>query len=199
MEGLMGRDQYGHVKTGPEQIKDYITGFVPIPLQGFSDPEKKIWQAFLSSIGASTYKTKTGFEKTLTEKVRDRITVTMTPESREHYQMINHYSNLWRDALADNNTEAIAELKKNILADAESGKLFKEDIVKIIEYVKHDKVERLAKQSTIEELIDAWPQASEAQKAQYEPILKEKIFNLRQDHPEKFKELLPKIRKAIGL
>jgi hypothetical protein len=197
MEAITGRDQYGHTKTTSEQLTDYITGFIPIPIQGLSDPEKKIWESFLSSIGASVYKTKTGFEKALTDKVRDRVTVTMSPESREHYRLVNQYSNAWRDALADNNKDAISQLKKEILADAEDGKLYREDVVRIIDYIKHDKVERLAKQSTIEELIDAWPQATDAQKTQYESILKEKIFNLRQDHPERFRELLPKIRKAI--
>ena len=199
MEAITGRDQYGHFKTTSEQITDYVTGFVPIPLQGLSDPEKKIWESFLTSIGASTYKTKTGFEKTLTDKVRNRITVTMTPESREHYLLINQYSNQWRDALKDGNKVEISELKKKILADAEAGKLYKEDVVKIIDYVQHDKVERIAKQATAEELVDAWSEATESQKVQYEPILKEKIFNLRKDHPERFKELLPKIKKAVGI
>jgi hypothetical protein len=198
MEAVTGRDQYGHHKTAPEQLTDYVTGFVPIPAQGLSDPQKKLWESAISSMGASVYKNRTGFEKSLTEKVRDRITVTMSPESKQHYAIVNDYSNRWRDAIKTDDKEAIKSIKSEILADANSGKLFKEDVVKIIDYVKHDKVDRLAKQATIEELVDAWPEATEKEKAQYEPVLKEKIFNLRQDHPERFKEMLPKIRKAIG-
>jgi hypothetical protein len=198
IEAVTGRDQYGHYRIMSEQLVDWITSFIPIPLQGFSDPQKKLWESVLSSLGASAYKSRTSFEKALSEKLRERIIITMSPESRDHYLLVNKYSDQWRDALKEGDKKAIVALKDKILADAKTGKLFKEDVAKIIEYVKHDKVERLAKSATIEDLIDVWDKATDKEKKQYEPVLKEKLLNLREKHPERFKELLPLLRKNLA-
>jgi hypothetical protein len=197
VEGLTSRDQYGRYRTGEEQLKDYITGFVPIPAQGLSDSQKKIWESALSSAGVSVYKSRSSFDKALTEKIRERVIHTTPPESRDRYALVNKYSDRWRDAIADKDKEAINKIKADISTDNKSGKLYREDVAKIIDYIKHDKLERVLKSATIEEVMSVWDKASKKEKTLYEPIVKEKIFNMREKYPERFKDMLPELKKVF--
>jgi hypothetical protein len=64
VEALTGRDAFGRERTFFQQVEDYFTGSFPIPLQGlFGGRERTVWQSLLSSMGASSWKSRSAAEK----------------------------------------------------------------------------------------------------------------------------------------
>lgn len=195
IEAVLGRDEFGRYRDSTQQLYDYFTGFVPIPGQNVAKgKEFKVWESFLKSTGINVYKERTTFEKRLLELKGRRATFSQTREERKRSELVNIFADRLKIAkTASEKQEVYNDINTNIV----EGVLYRKDRMKIARYATEDRVLRAIKQMQIEDVMNAWDEASDAERKKYKPMLLKKFYNLQNSNPDRFIEIAPEVKKLI--
>jgi hypothetical protein len=153
--------------------------------------------AFFGAVPAAKYITNTSLQSALQEQISNRIKITQTKEQRARTDKTNKYANELRAAKYNNKKEDYDASLKQMFEDKKNGSLSDDDIRKVAIYLKTDKTQRLGREATAQELVALWPKATADEKKQLDGILATKLDNLRKNHPDEYKQLLPEIRKNV--
>jgi len=196
MEGLTGRNQFGQYRDTKDQALDYLKSVVPLPLQGISVDERKIWRSILSASGLAVYKHKSEFERSLTD-IRNRTMVYSMPrDEREKHALIYKYADDYKQAIISGDAKQEDAVWGAIDKEMDTGKLDDTDIKMIEQYATEDHIERIMKGGiSAEDVLRVWHKASPSEKEQYYDVLLDKIDRLEKTHPSRYEQLLPQIDK----
>ena len=196
IKAVTKRDEYGRYMDMEDQVKAFFTSHIPIPFQ--TKGQKKLWESMLSSLGVSTFQSKTGFERALMEEYSKNIVITSSKDDKKRHRLVNKYADQARDILKSGDKEKGFELDAKISLDIFEGKLYKEDHAKIIEYATEDRIQRYIKSGiSAEQVLSVWNKASADEKMHYEPLLAEKLSNLKEKHPERFEKIKNKYQNLF--
>jgi len=94
IEAVTGRDLFGKMRDIGEQIKDYVTGFVPIPGQGlFTKQDRTIFDSILQSMGVSSFKHRSDAEQTVLDIQKEKARTGELPtETQDRIDLRNKLS-----------------------------------------------------------------------------------------------------------
>ncbi len=191
IEAMIGRNKYGQYRDTVDQIHDAFSGMLPIPMQGLTDSQKKIWQSALASLGINVFQARTTFEYALRLKKRQRDVYTVPREERKRLDLVYKYADEVRESIA-NGTSAGYEGEKilaRIEEDTQKGRLYQKDQERIAQIATGDRVGDILKPMRIEDVLEVWPKATEAEKMQYLETVANKLQNVLEGEPERFEKL----------
>ena len=198
MKAVTKRDASGRYMDAEAFVTDFFKSFVPIPFQGWTKGEVKIWQSVLGAMGISSFQYKTNFERALAEESSKHMTVTSTKDDRARYTLVSKYADDKQKAMRDGKPDEYTTIDDKINQDIIDGKLYGEDKEKIEKYVNTNRVERYMKGDLpAETILKVWDKATSDEQMTYRPILEKKIATLQEKHPEKYQKLQKEIENKL--
>jgi hypothetical protein len=199
VEGITKRDEFGRYRDFHDQVKDYFSSFVPIPLQA-KQGERKIWESALRSIGVNTSKERSTFERALIQAVSQKNVYSGSREDRDRYAKINTYIDELKSSM-QSGQQVSQSVKDKFKEDLQNQKLYVEDIKKIVEGVTQDSIANKLNSGLlgVEDIMPIWSKTTKEEKAKYLPVIAKKLVSLANNHPQKFQKMAPEITKTFAI
>lgn len=171
VEGITGRDKYGRKQSVGQQVKDTLSGGLPIPVQGLSKGnESGPLETALSSTGVSTFP-----YKSPAERLAQRYTLDSMPlgEESKDRKDANHEARSLEDKLRKK------EISPRAVRRAyEEGKITSSDRKRILARAARTPLQNSFRSLTPQQAIDVWDKANTEERKQIRPLLANKLSRL---------------------
>ena len=184
VESITGRDFLGRKRNFTEQVKDFVTTHIPIPLQApaeklFNQRDRKIWESALNSLGMQTYDYHSLAEGKARQLMLDRGPFTYTEHSKKVNDLLRK---LDKETITHRDIEQ-AYANKEISRD-DYRRILKEhsktNIIRSIEYLE------------LSDIKEVWDKMTDAEKVQTKSLIRKKMYNRwRKVTPEERNKLRP--------
>ncbi|MBU1067311.1 hypothetical protein KKE60_05960 [Patescibacteria group bacterium] len=182
VEGVTGRDFLGRKRSFTQNVKDFVTSHIPIPIQApFQERDRKLWESAMSSIGFSTYDYRSIAERTARKLMMDRGPFQHTEHSMKVRSLL---TKLDKEDLTHKDIEQAVYDKEITMADYK--KILKEhakpNIIRAIQYLPLDDIQ------------DVWHQMTDEERKETKRLIRKKLINkwakMLPDEREKFRPFL---------
>ena len=191
IEFLTGRDALGRKRILWEQLKDWILGHVPIPLQSIVDErDRKVWEGLLQSLGIGTFQYRTAAERLAGQYVGDLMPSRgTTAEQRKKSR--------FRRQLSDRIQAGDKAARKEALAALRDKTINQNDYSIILRDSRRPRIYNLVNRLPLEQAMDVWEKASkEERKAIYTLMLRKRSL-LMNETPERRAILEARLNKLL--
>jgi hypothetical protein len=148
------------------------------------------------SVGITSYEAKTAFDKAVQEEKGKKFVATPLKSDRDRMKLVSEYGRDYKEAIKNNSpkNEIVSRLQK----DLAMGKIYEEDLEKIHSLATVHRTLHNLKSLSVEDIMPIWGKASDEEKQKYQEIFLKKIVNLAENHPERYRKLLPELRKLFN-
>jgi polyhydroxyalkanoate synthesis regulator phasin len=196
-EAMEGRDEYGRHRDFQDQIIDSVSSIVPIPFQT-KGQERKLWQSVFASIGVNAVRSRTSLEREMLNQYNKKVVRSYPREDRERHALVGKYSDKVQDELVANGSIS-KDTYDEIMEHVKEGRLYQEDIKSISKRAIQDKVQHLIENSDVDltMIMEAWPKASDDERAKYYPAVRKKMMSFAKNHPERAAKIGPNVVKMF--
>jgi hypothetical protein len=171
IEGITGRDQYGHKQSLTRQAKDLVADAMPIPFQGLrKNSGNGPLDTVLSSAGISTYPYLSPAERMARNFALDKVPLGEGSEDRKD---ANQLARELEDRLRKKQISArdVTNLRKE-------GKISAADQKHILARAAHTPLQNSFRSLTAQQAIQVWDKADNDERKQIRPLLANKLSRL---------------------
>lgn len=168
-ESITGRDFLGRKRNFEDQIKDFVTTHIPIPIQApfdklMSGRERGLWESALNSIGVQTYDYHSTAEMKARELMMDKGPFSYTEHSKKVNQLLQQLDK-----------ESITH--KDIDSAYSKGEINRDDYRKILKEHAKSSIVRSIEHLEIPDIKEVWDKMTDTEKMQAKPLIRKKLYN----------------------
>jgi len=165
VEGVTGRDFLGRKRSFTQNVRDFVTSHIPIPIQApFQERDRRLWESAMSSIGFATYDYRSTAETTARKLMMDRGPFQHTEHSMRVRELL---TKLDKDSLTHQDIEQAVHDKEITMGDYH--KILKEhakpNIIRAIQYLP------------LEDIQEVWNQMTDAERKETKRLIRKKLIN----------------------
>jgi len=191
LEAITGRDTFGRQRNAKDQLKDFATNIVPIPLQSFTKPSDfDVKESVAKSLGLTATRYRSPAAQTAHELMLKGATFgesSRTPA--EQKLMASH-----RAAIDADKFDA-----GKVRDDFKAGKLTEKDARALISESKTPQLGRDFKRLSLEKALEVWKVADDEERKQLRPILEAKARRQLENRvPSERAALKSKVQAALS-
>jgi hypothetical protein len=193
IEALTGRDGLGRKRIFSEQLRDWILGHVPIPLQSLTDErDRKLWESMLQSLGVGTFQYRTEAERMAGQYVADIMPSRgLRGEEKER--------SLLRRRLMDRIRRGDKDARKEARAALRDKAINQNDYNLILRESRRPRIYTLVNRLPLEQALDVYEEATEKERKIIRPIILRKRNLLQNEPPERRRLLRERLNKLLYL
>lgn len=171
IEGITGRDKYGRKQSVGQQVRDTLSGGLPIPVQGLSKGnESGPLETVLSSTGLSTFP-----YKSPAERLAQRYTLDAMPlgEESKDRKDANHEARSLEEKLRKKEISA-----REVTEARKEGKITESDQKRILARAARTPLQNSFRSLTPQQAMEVWDKADADERKQIRPLLANKLSRL---------------------
>jgi hypothetical protein len=190
VEALFGRDQLGRPRSAWDQVKDFVAGVAPIPVQGSFDTGKSKLDAFLQAGGVSSTKHRSAAER-LARKYRLESGFGLSNKSEAEPSLLRKYRRTIDDGTFD---------IRDVANDVKGHKLTIDDARELERDSKQPALVRDFKSLTLDRALDVWDEMTPEEKKLSHDALETKAVNQLKTGkmlPEARRRMVVRIKQAL--